>query len=358
MAPAPILAQLPPVVFGTSCLGNLYEVVPDETKAAICRNWLTAAPGRLVALDTAGKYGAGLALEVMGRHLRAHGIAPGDVLISNKLGWYRTPLRGPEPTFEQGVWFGLEHDAEQRISRAGILACWEQGGELLGGYTPQLVSVHDPDEYLGAAHSPADRARRLDDIREAYQALFELKATGQTQAVGIGTKDWTVIRELAGEIDFDWVMLACSLTVYHHPPELVAFLRELEAKSVVVINSAVFHAGFLTGGRYFDYRLPIEDDPRDARLFRWRERFFALCREHNVAPAAACVRFGFAAPAVRAVALNTAKPERVAENAALAAARVPDAFWAALRAADLIRADYPLLRQEAWPQANAPATEG
>jgi D-threo-aldose 1-dehydrogenase len=341
MAPAPILAQLPPVVFGTSCLGNLYEVVPDETKAAICRNWFTAAPGP-VALDTAGKYGAGLALEVMGRQLRAQGIAPDDVLISNKLGWYRTPLRGREPTFEQGVWFGLDHDAEQRISRSGILACWQQGGELLGGYTPQLVSVHDPDEYLRAAHSPADRARRLDDIREAYQALFELKAAGQTQAVGIGAKDWTVIRELAGEIPFDWVMLACSLTVYHHPPELMSFLGELEARSVGVINSAVFHAGFLTGGRHFDYRVPSREDPADAPLFAWRERFFALCREHNVSPAAACVRFGFAAPAVRAVALNTARPERVAENASLAQATVPPAFWGALQEQGLIRPDFPL----------------
>jgi D-threo-aldose 1-dehydrogenase len=341
MAPAPILAQLPPVIFGTSCLGNLYEVVPTETKAAICRNWFTAVPGP-VALDSAGKYGAGLALEVMGQQLRAQGVSPEQVLISNKLGWYRTPLRAPEPTFEKGVWFGLDHDAEQRISRAGILQCWEQGCELLRGYVPQLVSVHDPDEYLAAASSTDDRTRRLDDIREAYQALFALKAAGHTQAVGVGSKDWTVIRELADEIPFDWVMLACSLTVYHHPPALVTFLRELADRGVVVINSAVFHAGFLTGGRYFDYRLPSREDPADAALFAWRERFHQLCRAHGVSPAVACVRFGFGAPGVRAVALNTARPERVAENAALAHTPVPASFWSALQEEGLIRQDFPL----------------
>jgi D-threo-aldose 1-dehydrogenase len=341
MPSVPSLSQLPPIVFGTSCLGNLYESVPPATKAAICRNWFGAVRTP-VALDSAGKYGAGLALEVMGRELRAQGVRPGDVIISNKLGWYRTPLRTPEPTFERGVWFGLEHDAEQRISRAGILECWQQGCDLLGGYVPELVSVHDPDEYLAAATTPDERARRLDDIRAAYDALFELKAAGQTSAVGIGAKNWRVIHELAAEIAFDWVMLACSLTVYHHPPELIAFLRDLEQRDVVVINSAVFHAGFLTGGRYFDYRIPAEDDPRDAPLFRWRKTFFALCQEHNVSPAAACVRFGFAAPAVRAVALNTARPERITENAALATAHVPEPFWAALRDAGLIRPDYPL----------------
>jgi D-threo-aldose 1-dehydrogenase len=348
MASASITAQLPPVVFGTSCLGNLYEVVPARTKAAICRNWFTAAPGR-VALDSAGKYGAGLALEVMGQQLRDQGVKASEVLISNKLGWFRTPLRGAEPTFERGVWFGLEHDAEQRISGPGILECWEQGCELLQGYVPNLVSVHDPDEYLHGASSPEDRSRRRDDIRAAYQSLFALKSAGQTQAVGIGAKDWKVIRELADDIPFDWVMLACSLTVYHHPPELLDFLRALESRGVVVINSAVFHAGFLTGGRYFDYRQPSPADPADAALFDWRERFMRLCQEHAVTPAAACVRFGFGAPAVRAVALNTARPERVAENVALASAQVPVRFWRALQQAGLVRTDYPLPRETPAP---------
>ena len=40
----------------------------------------------------------------------------------------------------------------------------------------QLVSVHDPDEYLDAAASPADRERRFDDILGAYTALGEMKA--------------------------------------------------------------------------------------------------------------------------------------------------------------------------------------
>ncbi|HEX2101209.1 MAG TPA: aldo/keto reductase [Candidatus Synoicihabitans sp.] len=341
MSSAPPLPQLPRVVFGTSCLGNLYAEVPAATKAAICRNWFDAVPPP-VALDSAGKYGAGLALEVMGRELRALGVRPSEVVISNKLGWYRVPLRGPEPTFERGVWYGLEHDAEQRISERGILECWEQGCELLGGYVPQLVSVHDPDEYLAAAASPAERARRMDDIRGAYRSLFSLKARGQTSAIGIGSKDWTIIRELAAEIPFDWVMLACSLTVYHHPPELLEFLRELAGRGVMIINSAVFHAGFLTGGRYFDYRVPSPQNPVDAPLFAWRERFLALCRAHEVPSAVACVQFSFAAPGVRAVALNTAQPQRVAENASLVTATVPAAFWRALREAKLIREDYPI----------------
>src|ERR1043165_3139000 len=202
---------VPPVIFGTSCLGNLYEVVADETKTAIVSEIIRRSPSPFV-LDSAGKYGAGLALEVVGNSLRKLGVPASQVIISNKLGWYRVPLRGPEPTFERGVWAGIQHDAESRISYDGILKCYEQGNALLGGNcTAQLVSVHDPDEFLAAAKSPAERRRRFDDVLGAYRALFELKRGGQVTAVGIGSKDWRVIREIAQRVPLDLVMFACSL---------------------------------------------------------------------------------------------------------------------------------------------------
>ncbi|MCE9613900.1 MAG: aldo/keto reductase [Lentisphaerae bacterium] len=319
--------RVPAIVFGTSCLGNLYEVMPDATKLATIREMFRQTPAP-VALDSAGKYGAGLALEVIGNALRQLNVLPEDALISNKLGWYRVPLRGPEPTFERGVWAGIQHDAESRISYEGMYQCYEQGCELLGApYRPAMVSVHDPDEFLAAGG-------RLESVLGAYRALFELKAQGRVQAVGVGAKDWRVIRTIAEAVNLDWVMLACSLTPYTHPPELLAFCAQLHARGVGIINSAVFNAGFLTGGDWFDYRKP--DPAKDAALFRWRERFLAICRDYAVTPAKACVQFGFAVPGVVAVALNTSKPERIRENAASVTARIPPAFWRHLQAEGLI----------------------
>ena len=143
--------QVPPIIFGTSCLGNLYQALPDSTKLDIVREMFQHV-GSPVALDSAGKYGAGLALEVIGRSLKELGVRSDDVVISNKLGWLRTALTTPEPTFEPGAWVDLEYDAIQDISYDGILRCWEQGCQLLGdNHAPQMVSVHDPDEYLHAA---------------------------------------------------------------------------------------------------------------------------------------------------------------------------------------------------------------
>lgn len=332
--------QIPPVVFGTSCLGNLYEVVPEETKFAIVSEIIRHCPAPVV-FDSAGKYGAGLALEVVGRNLRALGVPSSRVIISNKLGWYRVPLRGPEPTFERGVWAGIGHDAEARISYEGILQCYEQGCNLLGaGYTSQIVSIHDPDEYLRSAKNPGERRSRFDQILGAYRALFELKAKGVVQAVGIGAKDWHVIREISDLVDLDWVMFACSLTVYSHPRELLEFIAQLHSRGTGMINSAVFNAGFLTGGSWFDYRRP--DPFLDLALFQWREKFFQVCGRFSTKPGDVCVQFGLAVPGIVAVALNTENPERIKTNLESSLVEIPRAVWRELKDQGLVHRDFPV----------------
>ncbi len=333
--------DIPRIVYGTSCLGNLYVSIPDETKLAISREWFAHhAPPAVI--DTAGKYGAGLALEVIGRNLRQLEIPADRVIISNKLGWKRVPLRTPEPTFEPGAWADLEYDAVQCISHDGILECWQQGCELLGdGYRPQLLSVHDPDEYLAAATSPADRKRRFEDIAAAYEALHQLKRNGETQAIGVGSKDWRLIEELESVVELDWVMFANSLTVFRHPPELLDLVVRLSKKNVGVLNSAVFNAGFLIGGKFFDYRIPSPENLADRSVIAWRDKFLDLCRRRKVAPATACIQFGLSPPGVAAIALNTSEPHRVAENVAAVQASIEAAFWNEAKQVGLIAADYP-----------------
>lgn len=312
----------PPILFGTTPLGNIYRVVPEEDKRELVAAWFRHADGP-VFVDSAGKYGAGLALESLGRHLAALGVPPQDVVVSNKLGWKRVPLATPEPTFEPGAWFGLEHDAEQRIGYEGILECHEEGNALLGPYEARFVSVHDPDEYLAAADSRADEERRFHDILEAYRALGELKRSGKADAVGVGAKDWTAILRLheAG-VELDWVMLANSWTVLRHPPELRRFMEELERRGVAIFNSAVFHGGFLTGGEFFDYRRV--ERGTDPELFAWRDRFEAVCAEFGTSPALAAAAFAREAPGVVALALSTSRPDRVGELVELARAELPD----------------------------------
>lgn len=329
------LADIPPVIYGTSSLGNLYNEVALMDKVAIVRECIRHANG-LAVFDSAGKYGAGLSLESLGAALRQLQVDPATVLISNKLGWYRIPLETAEPTFEPGVWKGLHYDAEQRIGYDGILECFHQGNELLGDYAAQLVSVHDPDEYLAKAINPLDERRRYQDILDAYMALTELKDQGKVMAVGVGSKSWKMIRRIAQDVKLDWVMIANSLTVHDHPTDLLAFIAELARANVTVINSAVFHGGFLVGSDHYNYQLVDRATEAGRALYAWRDKFWQLCREFGLKPAEACFAYGFGIQGVKAVALNTSKAEKVKENVAMATRKIPTAFWEELQRAGLL----------------------
>lgn len=318
--------DLPKVIFGTSSLGNLFVALDDSIKHDVIAECVKHSAGKVV-FDSAGKYGAGLALEVLGKHLRELNVDQSNVIISNKLGWYRTELKTPEPTFEPGVWISLKHDAVQMISYDGMIACFEQGNELLNGYIPQMVSVHDPDEYLAAADSPEDEAKRYQDILDAYRALADLKAAGKVESIGVGAKDWRSIYRIAQDVKLDWVMIANSLTIKTHPLELLKFMADLEQQGVSIINSAVFHSGFLIGGDFYDYKLADENLPGYENHIKWREEFNKLCDKYTIKPAEACVSFALKAPGVKSVALSTTNPKRVKQNMDLAQTHIPREFW-------------------------------
>ncbi len=335
--------KLPPVIFGTSALGNLYTALSDTVKTSIVAECFRHAPLPVV-FDTAGKYGAGLALEKLGEILDYLGTDPDNVIISNKLAWLRTPLLTPQPTFEQGVWMDIRNDARQDISYEGILNCWEQGNKLLGGkFKPRMVSVHDPDEYLAAAHGDENLRNRFSNIIEAYKALSELKQKGEVSAVGVGAKNWRTIKLITSEIDLDWVMFANSMTIYRHPRELLEFMDSLHLQGIAMINSAVFHGGFLTGGSFFDYVPLKHDSAGDRAKYKWRQEFFAICKKHDVAPADACVRFAMTPPGVISISLNTSNPSRVMNNVKSVERIIPDAFWQEMITRGLIDKNYPYL---------------
>ena len=324
--------KLTPIIFGTSCLGNLYKAIPMETKVAIAAEWFKAFEHPVV--DSAGKYGAGLSLECIGKALKTLGKKNGDLTISVKLGWRRSRRLNPgeEPTFEPGAWAGLEYDAVQDISYDGIMRCHAEAKELLGGFPIDLVSVHDPDEYL--AHAESQRggdgqnsafSAALREIKDAYKALFELKARGEAESVGIGSKDWRVIEMLWRDgVKFDWVMFACQPTLLAHPPELISFVNELKTAGVTLIDSAVFNGGFLIGSDMLDYRKA--DPKKDAAAFAFRSCYLELCSRYGLDPAAPAVEYAYRL-GFDAVALNTASPHRILKNAAYANAKAPEAFW-------------------------------
>lgn len=324
---------LPNIIFGTSALGNLYKDPGFEQKCSVVEQIINHGNSPLY-FDTAGKYGAGLALESLGRALKSLNVAPSDVVISNKLGWKRVPLTAAEPTFEPGAWVNLEYDAEQCISYDGILECFHQGNELLGDYNSRVVSLHDPDEYLAKANGEKDLKNRKENVLSAYQALSELKSSGLVDSIGVGSKDADTLAFVADNIDLDWAMFACSFTPYSHPEKVKESMQRFSEKGIKIINSAVFHGGFLIGSDYFDYAKVSRNSHQ--KLYQWRDLFFECCQEFSVDPALVCVQFSFKYSPAISVALNTSSPERVAYNLQLVRQTIPEAFWQKLSHCGLI----------------------
>lgn len=325
--------SLPKVIFGTSSLGNLFVELDDEIKLQLVAAAVNNSP-ELPLFDSAGKYGAGLALESLGTSLKALGVPQEKIKISNKLGWKRVPLETNEPTFEPGAWINLKHDAIQDISYQGILDCYHQGNELLGDYQAKIVSIHDPDEYLASAESETDLAKRKQDVLNAYSALMELRAAGKVESVGVGAKDVSIIDFISDHVQLDWAMFACSVTPYTHEESTLRLLEKLGNQGVEVINSAVFNAGFLLGSDNLDYKkVSRESHPK---AFSWRDEFNTLCNEFNIKPAEACVQFSFLFDQIVSIALNSSSPKRVKSNILLTEAEVPKEFWQAMKAKGLI----------------------
>ncbi len=335
--------EIPAIIFGTSAMGNLYSTLKDEVKLEIISECFKYVPKPIV-FDSAGKYGAGLALEVLGQCLQKLEIEPDDVIVCNKLGWLRTELKSPEPTFEPGVWHNLKHDAVLNISYQGILECFEQGNALLGSqYQPQMLSVHDPDEYITEGKTATEKEKRFQNIVEAYKALSFLKKQGKIKAIGIGAKNWKIIREIASKVDLDWVMFANSITIMQQPPELLSFMEGLYHRGISIINSAVFHSGFLTGGNYFDYKLINPHNKTDHQRIEWRQNFFKLCEKYSISPALACVQFAMTPPGVVAISLNTSNPSHVKNNVDSVTTAVPRDFYLEMLQKGLLDSSYPYI---------------
>ena len=179
---------IPPVIFGTSCLGNLYRALSDDIKLDIMHQWFEYVDTPVV-IDTAGKYGAGLALEVIGDGLRELGIEPEQITISNKLGWIRTPLTTPEPTFEPGVW------ADYPISTNLIKNITPQNFSEI---VPFLDDSADIDVTGGMYNKVQQSLTLVQGIPGLEVSIFSGDTPGAVNRSLLGAREGTTIMQING----------------------------------------------------------------------------------------------------------------------------------------------------------------
>jgi len=210
--------------------------------------------------------------------------------------------------------------------------------ERLGVDRIDILYAHDLDVFNHG--SPEALTARLEELMTGgYRALLQLRETGVIRAFGAGVNEWQPCQWLAERGDFDLFLLAGRYTLLEQEA-LDSFLPLAERKGIGIVIGGPYNSGVLaTGARpgaFYNY------DPAPDWVLDKVGRIEAVCARHGVRLVDAAFRFPLLHPAVVSVIPGGQGRAEMESNLAAAAARVPAALWADLKAEGLMRADAPV----------------
>jgi len=323
---------------GAASVGNLYRPVADAEARATLE---TALDAGLSYVDTAPRYGHGLSERRVGDVVRGRD----DVVLSTKVGRLLAPDRrlkgdGERHGFRSPMPFEQVYD----YTHDGILRSYEDSLQRLGLAHIDILYVHD----IGPMTHGDDDARTFEQLTTGggFRALEGLRRSGAIAAFGLGVNEWQVCLRAMEHVDLDVVLLAGRYTLLEQTA-LESFLPAALARQVSVVIGGAYNSGILATGvrgpgpHYYDYG---EAPPEVVERVR---RLEALAERHATPLAAAALQFCLAHPAVVSVIPGLGSVERVRKTLELYDTPIPAAFWADLRAENLIDPRAPLLGDEA-----------
>jgi D-threo-aldose 1-dehydrogenase len=326
-----------PIGYGTSSLGNLYEIIPDAVAdATLAEAWRAG----FRYFDTSPFYGFGLSELRIGRFLRS--VPRESFILSTKVGRYMKPPRG-EPV-EKLHWAGpLELHPVFDYSYDGIMRSIEQSIIRLGFERIDILLIHDVDRWTHGKEFPRMFAAAMEG---AYRALDELRQHGHVKAIGVGINEADVAADFLRAGDFDCIMLAGRYTLLDQSA-LDVFLPLAQSRGVDVFMAGIFNSGVLAKPdlKNVTYDYAVAPDVIVARA----KRIAAICGEFGVPLQAAAIQFPRGHPAVKTVVLGMSKPERIRQNLGWFSIEIPSALWSRLKEVRLIREDTPLPAQVRQP---------
>ncbi|MGM7698264.1 aldo/keto reductase [Microbacterium sp. A84] len=312
--------NIPALGYGAANVGNLFRALTDAEAWAVLE---AAWESGIRYYDTAPHYGLGLSERRLGAFLQTK---PRDeFVVSTKVG----RLLRANPDFDGGLDtdndFFVPNDLQRvwDFSDAGIRTSLDESRERLGLDRIDLVYLHDPERH------DLDLA-----LAEAFPALEQLRAEGAVSAIGVGAMTSAALARSVREADLDIVMIAGRYTLLEQPA-VAQVLPACRERGTGVVAASVFNSGLLakaepTRDSRYEYG-GVPDDIWD-RL----QRIVAVCRAHDVLLPAAAMQFPLRDAVTRSVVVGSSRPEQVRQNAALAAAEIPAAFWDELVAEELI----------------------
>lgn len=319
--------------FGTAPLGNMYRNIPEqEALDTVESAWQQG----IRYFDAAPLYGAGLAEMRLGEALQHH--PRNEYVLTTKVG--RLVLDELEDTTTRDLGekgglfeFGRPNKIVYDYTADGTMRGIEASLKRLKTDRIDHVFIHDP-----AVDFHGDRWKEVFQVAMdgAAKALTRLREQGVIKGWGLGVNRVEPCEMALEQSDPDGFLLAGRYTLLDHADALRKLMPASLERGVGIVVGGPYNSGVLAGGAHYEYQ---EATPEVlARVERLRE----LCAEHRVDIRAAALQFSLAHPAVIAAIPGASRPERIAENLALAKAPIPAGFWSALREQGLVSADAPL----------------
>lgn len=322
-----------PIGFGTAPLGNMYRNIPQqEALDTVEAAWQQG----IRYFDAAPLYGAGLAELRLGEALQHHD--RDAYVLSSKVG--RRVLDEVEDTTlrdlgEKGGLF--EHGLPNRIvydySADGTLRAIEESLQRLRTDRLDIVWIHDPARDF---HGDAWKEVFQQAMDGAAVALTRLREEGVIKAWGLGVNRVQPCEMALQQADPDGFLIAGRYTLLDHEEALQRLMPASAARGVGIVVGGPYNSGILAGGAHYEYQTATPEVL--ARVQALRD----VAAEHQVDLRAAALQFSLAHPAVAAAIPGASRPERIAENLALARATIRTAFWQALRDRQLVSSHAPL----------------
>jgi D-threo-aldose 1-dehydrogenase len=313
-----------PLGFGGAPLGNMFDVVDEETAEAVL---VTAWDSGVRYFDTAPHYGSGLSEHRFGTVLRRY---PRDrFVLSTKVGRLLRPdpSRPENPPFIEGLPFRVEPDYSYDATMRSI----EDSHQRLGLAQIDIAFVHDlAADHLGDAWEEEFEVARTG----AFRALTELREQGAIRSWGLGVNLTEPCIRALERSDPDVFLLAGRYSLLNQPA-LERLFPMCAERGVHVVVGGPYNSGLLAGGRNFEYQ---EAPPE---MVARRDRIASICERHGANIRSVALQFCAAHPVVAAIIPGAKRPEKVEENGRLMVATVPSAVWTELKREQLIPADAP-----------------
>ena len=308
--------------YGSANVGNLYRALTDDEAWILLE---TAWDCGIRYFDTAPHYGLGLAERRLGAFLATKPRA--EFTLSTKVGRLLCPNPRGAGQLDDENNFAVPADLRRvwDFSTDGVRRSLEHSLERLGIDSVDVLYLHDPEEH------------DLDlSLGEGVPALSRLREEGLVSAIGVGSKSTEALLAGVRTGALDLLMVAGRFTLVEQPV-LDEVIPNCRARSVDVVNAAVFNSGLLAADSpSADTRYEYGTVPDDVLA---RARSIAIvCASFGVEMPAAALQYSLQEPVVRTVVVGAATPEQIRQNTARMRAKIPEELWTALREERLIRA--------------------